>query len=86
LASTRERLVMQARHLVTSATQLLSNQRQLLSAYDPTRRLAQGWSIVTDAAGAVVTSLNDVTLGEDLRVLVSDGSFLTQVKEKGSPQ
>jgi exodeoxyribonuclease VII large subunit len=83
LASTRERLILQARYLLTSATQLLSNQRQLLSAYNPTRRLAQGWSIVTDANGAVVSSLNDVTLGEDVRVLVSDGSFLSQVKEKG---
>jgi exonuclease VII large subunit len=75
---------MQARHLTTSATQLLANQRQLLSAYNPTRRLAQGWSIVTDANGAVVSSLKSVTLGDDVRVLVSDGSFLSQVKEKGS--
>jgi exodeoxyribonuclease VII large subunit len=81
LASTRERLVMQARHLMMSATLLLANQRQLLAAYDPTRRLAQGWSIVTDTSGAVVTSLSDVAIGDDVRVLLSDGSLLTQVIE-----
>jgi exodeoxyribonuclease VII large subunit len=81
LGSTRERLVIQARHLLTSATLMLGNQRQLLAAYDPTRRLAQGWSIVTDASGAVVTSLHHVAVGDDLRLLVSDGTLLTQVKE-----
>jgi exodeoxyribonuclease VII large subunit len=81
LLSTRERLVIQGRHLVASATQLLAGHRQLLSAYDPTRRLAQGWSIVTDAHGAVVTSLRDVTLGDEVHVLVSDGSFASQVTE-----
>jgi len=85
LVSTRERLVIQARHLTTSATLLLANQRQLLAAYDPTRRLAQGWSIVTTASGAVVTSRHDVAVGDVVRVLVSDGTLLTQVKEmKGS--
>jgi exodeoxyribonuclease VII large subunit len=85
LVSTRERLVIGARHLTTSATLLLANQRQLLAAYDPTRRLAQGWSIVTTASGAVVTSRHDVAVGDVVRVLVSDGTLLTQVKEmKGS--
>jgi exodeoxyribonuclease VII large subunit len=81
LASTRERLVIQSRQLLTSTAQSLANQRQLLGAYDPTRRLAQGWSIVTDAKGAVVTSLHDIALDDEVRVLVSDGSFTSQVKE-----
>ncbi|HVA71269.1 MAG TPA: exodeoxyribonuclease VII large subunit [Acidimicrobiales bacterium] len=86
LVGTRERLVIQGRHLVASATQLLAGHRQLLAAYDPTRRLAQGWSIVTDARGAVVKSLRDVTLGDEVHVLVSDGSFTSQVTDmKGTP-
>ena len=85
LTSTRERLAMQSRYVMTSATLMLANQRQLLAAYDPTRRLAQGWSIVTDTSGAVVASLSGVAIGDDVRVLLSDGSLLTQVKEmKGS--
>jgi exonuclease VII large subunit len=65
---------------------MLASNRQLLGAYDPVRRLAQGWSIVTDANGAVVKSLGDVQVGEDVHVLLSDGSFESQVKEKrGTP-
>lgn len=81
LVNTRERLVIQGRHLVDSATQMLLSHRQLLAAYDPTRRLAQGWSIVTDARGAVVKSLGGVTLGDEVHVLVSDGSFTSRVTE-----
>ena len=36
----------------TTASQMLASTRQLLGAYDPTRRLAQGWSIVTERATA----------------------------------
>ncbi|HEY5103523.1 MAG TPA: exodeoxyribonuclease VII large subunit [Acidimicrobiales bacterium] len=86
LISTRERLVIQGRHLVASATQMLASSRQLISAYDPVRRLAQGWSIVTDENGAVVKSLRDVQVGHDVHVLLSDGLFDAQVKEKkGTP-
>ena len=82
LVSTRERLVIQGRHLVASATQMLTSNRQLISAYDPVRRLAQGWSIVTDVHGAVVKSSSDVDIGSDVHVLLSNGSFDAQVKEK----
>lgn len=81
LASTRERLVREARHLLTAAAQVLASQRQLLAAYDPSRRLAQGWSIVTDADGAVVRSLETVHAGDEVSVLVSDGSFRSTVVE-----
>jgi exodeoxyribonuclease VII large subunit len=85
LQGTRERLVIQGRHLVESATRMLASNRQLLAAYDPTRRLAQGWSIVTDAKGVVVKSHTDVNVGDEVRVLVSDGSFTSNVTQtKGS--
>jgi len=81
LLGTRERLVIQGRHLVESATRMLASNRQLLAAYDPTRRLAQGWSIVTDAKGVVVKSIEDVSVGDEVRVLVSDGSFTSNVTQ-----
>jgi exodeoxyribonuclease VII large subunit len=85
LASTRQRLVMQSGHLLASATQMLASNRQLLAAYDPARRLAQGWSVVTDSSGAVVKSLTDIASGDNVRVLVSDGTFDARVGEtKGS--
>jgi exodeoxyribonuclease VII large subunit len=85
LTSTRERLVREARHLLSNAAQILSSQRQLLGAYDPSRRLAQGWSIVTDATGAVVRSISALATGDEVEVLVRDGSFRAAVTEmKGS--
>ncbi len=82
LASTRGALLMHSRHLLNTGAQMLSSHRALLSAYDPKRRLAQGWSIVTNRDGRAVTSLDDVSLGDSVSVLVSDGSFESTVNAK----
>ena len=82
LASTRGALLMHSRHLLTSSARILTSHRALLGAYDPKRRLAQGWSIVTTRDGAVVKSLDDVAIGDAVSVLVSDGSFESTVSEK----
>jgi exodeoxyribonuclease VII large subunit len=82
LTSTRGALVMHSRHLLNSGAQMLASHRALLSAYDPKRRLAQGWSIVTNRDGRVVTSLEDVSVGESVSVLVSDGTFESTVNGK----
>lgn len=82
LESTHQRLLIQSRHLLASATQSLASTRQLLGAYDPKKRLAQGWSIVTNADGLVVRSLDQVRVSEDVRVTLSDGTFVSTVKEK----
>lgn len=83
LGATRERLVLQSGYIVNSASQLLQSNRQLLSAYDPKKRLAQGWAIVTGPEGNVVRGLDDVRVGEAVRVMVSDGTFESVVSEKG---
>jgi exodeoxyribonuclease VII large subunit len=82
LTSTRGSLSMHSRHVLNSATQVLASRRQLLSAYDPTRRLAQGWSVTTRSDGTVVRSLAQVEIGDELRVRLSDGSVRTTVDEK----
>ncbi len=82
LVSIRQGLLVQSRHILTSATQLVASTQQLLSAYDPKKRLAQGWSVVTNSQGHIVKNLGDVRVGEDVRVLVSDGSFESTVNEK----
>ncbi len=60
LAATRERLDLHARHVVADAESFLAGVAGSLAAYDPQRRLAQGWSIVTSGgasgAGAATTS------------------------------
>jgi exodeoxyribonuclease VII large subunit len=83
LGSTRDRLALQSGYVVNSASQLLQSNRQLLGAYDPKKRLAQGWTIVTGSDGRVVRGLDDVQIGEVLRVMVSDGTFESVVSEKG---
>ncbi len=75
LGSVRERLELQSRHVLDTAASTLAGIRQLLSAYDPARRLAQGWSIVTRADGSTVRQTADVEVGDALRVRVSDGSI-----------
>lgn len=82
LGSTRSSLLVHCRHLLATTSQQLASSRQLLSAYDPSRRLAQGWSVVTGPSGALVRTLGDVELGETVRVRVSDGSFDSTVSEK----
>ena len=82
LGSTQQRLLMQSRHLLATAAQMLAGNRQLLGAYDPKKRLAQGWSIVTGADGIVVRSLVAVKVGDHVRVTLSDGSFASTVNEK----
>jgi exodeoxyribonuclease VII large subunit len=82
LATTRDRLVVQSRQVLTSASVMIQSNRQLLVAYDPARRLAQGWSVVTTTEGAVVKSLEDVATGDEVRVRVADGVFGARVGEK----
>jgi exodeoxyribonuclease VII large subunit len=82
LASTRSGLLVHSRHLLATSAQVLSSHRALLSAYDPKRRLAQGWSIVTGRDGVVVKSLDGVNVGDSVSVLVSDGSFESTVSGK----
>jgi exodeoxyribonuclease VII large subunit len=82
LGATRDRLVVQSRQLLTAASMMIQSNRQLLVAYDPARRLAQGWSVVTTAEGTVVKSLEDVATGDEVRVRVADGTFGARVGEK----
>ncbi len=71
-----------SRHLLDVESQRLSAARALLVAYDPQRRLAQGWSIVTTRAGQVVRSIDDVRVGDDVTIRVRDGDLDTSVTEK----
>ncbi len=68
-----------ARRTLDEAEQRVRTTRQLLAAYDPARRLAQGWAIVTDTTGVVVRSVTGVAVGASLTVRLVDGTLETTV-------
>ncbi len=82
LGAVRQRLLLQSEHLVASASQMIETTRRLLAAYDPQRRLSQGWSIVTNTRGDLVRSIDAVQVGDVLRTRVSDGSLESTINAK----
>ena len=75
-----------ARHRLATASDGLASRRALLAAYDPTRLLARGWSITTDATGAVVRSVAGLEEGAALATRLADGvarSTVTGVDRPG---
>ncbi|NNN02758.1 MAG: exodeoxyribonuclease VII large subunit [Acidimicrobiaceae bacterium] len=82
LNGVRERLVVESRRVLDGARRDLETRRQLLGAYDPARRFAQGWAVVVGESGRAVTSTTEVAVGEPLRVRVGDGAFGVVVSER----
>jgi exodeoxyribonuclease VII large subunit len=82
LAHVRQALSRHGDHLIEVAGQRLAASRALLAAYDPERRLRQGWSIVTDQDGSLVRSVDDVPVGAPISVRLADGSLAARVEEK----
>ena len=56
---------------------------KLLIAFNPLKILARGYAIIKKA-GRLVVSVDDVALGEDIAIRLSDGELLSQVKEKNN--
>ena len=75
-------MVRAARSVLSTSTDQLAATRQLFAAYDPQRRLDQGWSIVTAADGSIVSSIDQVAVGAGLTVRVSNGTIETTVNDK----
>lgn len=71
-AITMMKAVRQATH---QRGERLNGVRQLLAAYDPQRRLAQGWAIVRGPDGSTVRSVNDVSRGGGIQIALSDGTL-----------
>jgi exodeoxyribonuclease VII large subunit len=82
LGALRERVWLHTRHLLDAATASLVTSRQIVSAYDPARRLVEGWSLVTRVDGTIVRGLADVEVDEPLTVRLSDGRLGVTVRTK----
>lgn len=53
-----------------------------LSALNPQAVLARGYAIVTKENGEILGSVNDVNVGDDLKIRVKDGAFGAKVLEQ----
>jgi exodeoxyribonuclease VII large subunit len=69
------------RSLETRALQL-NNMRQHLQHLDPQQVLARGYSVVRDARGKIVTSSEQIAVGETLDIAFSHGGAHAVVEEK----
>jgi exodeoxyribonuclease VII large subunit len=82
LANIAQRLSLATKNIMAKQTQKLETARQLLQAYDPARRLRQGWSITSTSSGAVVTSITELNEGDAITTRFADGSVSSTVTKK----
>lgn len=71
-----------SRQVLESSRTWLVGSRQLVAAYDPQRRFAQGWAVVMSSNGSVVKSVRDVSRGEEVSIRIADGVIHSVVSEK----
>ena len=76
---TQRRLAREAPRQLTLAEQRVSTIASQVSAYDPARALARGWSITTTESGQVVRSITMVKPGESLVTRLHDGTVTSTV-------
>jgi exodeoxyribonuclease VII large subunit len=75
MSATTARLGRALETTVKSERQTLDLFAARLSAVDPVRTLARGWSITRTASGTVVRQVADVSAGDTLVTTVADGTI-----------
>lgn len=75
LQKAMEKRLQDSRH----RTELYIEQLRGLSPLD---KLSQGYAYAADSAGATITSIGQVSVGDEMRVYVKDGSLLARITEK----
>jgi exodeoxyribonuclease VII large subunit len=71
--------------LLDGAESQLALAEARIGAHDPARLLARGWSITTDADGAVIRSVDDVVSGDGVRTHLVDGVVTSTVVTVSGP-
>lgn len=63
----------------------LKNRYEVISAVldstDPKKLLLKGYSFITDDAGKVLTSIDQIGIGSDINIKLKDGTVIAKVKE-----
>jgi len=82
LKQLEKQLEMRIERIVKTRQDHLRSLERTLTAVNPKNLLSQGYSILFDEKeGKVVKSVNQVVVGENFKVLLSDGSFITKAAE-----
>jgi exodeoxyribonuclease VII large subunit len=63
------------RHLLQRERQLLDHRRQLLQALSPQHLLEKGFSLMRDAQGQVVSSVDQLKAGDGVMIELADGAL-----------
>ncbi len=74
------------RHRITSLNERVRHLRSLISAADPKAILARGYSVVTDESGNIISSADDLSVGQSVTIETGRGSAdarITQVEQGG---
>jgi exodeoxyribonuclease VII large subunit len=80
-AQTQVELKRAAEGLLMQRRQQLAGLAARLQSVDPQRVLARGYAWLADPAGRAVTSVQQVSLGAELRAVLADGTATVQVTE-----
>ncbi len=75
----------EAHHQLELADAKMDRAQDRARLLDPARALARGWSITTDAYGAVVRSIESAAAGARLTTRVADGHIVSVVEPEDGP-
>lgn len=60
----------------------VSQKERLLKSFDPQAVLQRGYSITMNEAGKIITSINDVSVGDNVKTSLHQGAFHAEVTKK----
>jgi Exonuclease VII, large subunit len=76
-----QRLHVSAVHDLKSRRFQLASLVERLENLDPARVLRRGYALIQDANGALITTIKQVKLGQEINVQIADGSLDAQVRQ-----
>ena len=69
--------------MLESKKNVLNALKIKLEALSPTKPLERGYSLTTNEDGKVITSINDISINQELKTALKDGIITSTVVKKG---
>lgn len=73
-------LEMRLRTIITKCRTDYEKQVAILDSLSPLKTMLRGYSVVTDKSGELVSKTQDVKVGDNINIKVTDGSIVTKVE------